>query len=72
MGERLKARWDQRSKDRLERTPPMELLKGDEVSDPDSEGVGDDVEGEEHGEPFEGDLESAGREIGRASCRERV
>ena len=61
MGERLKARWDQRSKDRLERTPPMELLKGDEVSDPDSEGVGDDVEGEEHGEPFEGDLESAGR-----------
>ncbi len=61
MGERLKARWDQRSKDRLERTPPMELLKGDEVSDPDSEGVGDDVESEEHGESFEGDLESAGR-----------
>ena len=61
MGERLKARWDRRSKDRLERTPPMELLKGDEVSDPDSEGVGDDVESEEHGESFEGDLESAGR-----------
>ncbi len=61
MGERLKARWDQRSKDRLERTPPMELLKGDEVSDPDSEGVGDDVESEEHGESFEGGLESAGR-----------
>ena len=28
MGERLKAWWDQRSRDRLERTPPMDLLEG--------------------------------------------
>ena len=33
MGERLKARWDQRSKDRMERTPPMDLLKGDGASE---------------------------------------
>ncbi|MCH7891874.1 MAG: hypothetical protein IH921_10275 [Gemmatimonadetes bacterium] len=64
MGERLKARWDQRSKDRMERTPPMELLKGDGASEreDDSEDVGDAVDDDGHGEPFEGDLEVVGRD----------
>jgi len=29
LGERLKAWWDERSRDKLERTPPMDLLEGD-------------------------------------------
>jgi S-DNA-T family DNA segregation ATPase FtsK/SpoIIIE len=64
-GERLKARWDQRSKDRMERTPPMELLKGDGASEreDDSEDVGDAVDDDAHGEPFEGDLEVVGRDL---------
>ena len=62
MGGRLKAWWHQRSRDRLEQTPPMDLLEGDGASDPedDFEDVGDDVYGEAHGEPFEGDLEGVG------------
>ena len=33
MGERLKAWWDQRSGNRLDQTPPMDLLEGDGASD---------------------------------------
>ena len=64
MGERLKARWDQRSKDRMERTPPMDLLKGDGASEreDDSEDVGDAVDDDASGEAFEGDLEVVGRD----------
>ena len=64
MGGRLKAWWHERSKDRLEQTPPMDLLEGDGASDPedDFEDVGDDVYGEAHGEPFEGDLEGVGQD----------
>ena len=64
MGERLKARWDQRSKNRMERTPPMDLLKGDGASEreDDSEDVGDAVDDDTHGEAFEGDLEVVGRD----------
>jgi len=62
MGGRLKAWWHQRSRDRLEKTPPMDLLEGDGASDPedDFEDVGDDVYGEAHRVPFEGDLEGVG------------
>ena len=64
MGERLKARWDQRSKNRMERTPPMDLLKGDGASEreDDSEDVGDAVDDDASGEAFEGDLEVVGRD----------
>jgi len=64
LGERLKARWDQRSKARLEQTPPMDLLEGDEASDPeeDSSDVGDDVRSEPQGEPFEGILDPLAEE----------
>ena len=64
MGERLKARWDQRSKNRMERTPPMDLLKGDGASEreDDSEDVGDTVDDDASGEAFEGDLEVVGRD----------
>ena len=61
--ERLKAWWDQRSKGRLERTPPMDLLEGDGTSDPqdDFEDVGDDAYDGAHGELFEEDLEAVGQ-----------
>jgi len=59
LGERLKARWDQRSRARLEQTPPMDLLEGDGASDPeeDSPDAGDDVRGELHEDPLEGILD---------------
>ena len=64
LGERVKAWWDQRSKDRLEQTPPMDLLEGGGASDPedDFEDVRDDVNDEAHGKPFEGDLEALGQD----------
>ena len=63
MGERLKAWWDQRSKDRPEQTPPMDLLEGGATSDPGDyfEDAGDDAYDEAHGEPFEEDLETVGQ-----------
>ena len=56
-GEDLKARWDERARERLERTPPMELLEGEEASDEDLEVEGDDgldVEGDDAAEAEEG------------------
>ena len=63
-GEGLKARWDERARERLERTPPMELLEGEEASDDDLEGEALDdepaeeavsgSEGEGVDEPLEG------------------
>ena len=66
MGGRLKAWWDQRSRDRLEQTPPMELLEGDGASHPagDVEDVGDNAYDEAHREPFEEDLVGQGGEGG--------
>ena len=63
MGERLKAWWDRRSEDRLEQTPPTDLLEGDGTSEPrdDFEDVGDDAYGEAHAEPFAEDLEAGGQ-----------
>ena len=64
MGERLKAWWDKRSRDRLEQTPPMDLLESDGVSDPEDEfeDVGEDEDDEAHGKPFEGELEVVGQD----------
>ena len=64
LGERFKVWWDQRSRDRLEKTPPMDLLKGDGASVPehDFEDVGDAAYDEAHGGPFEGDLEAVGQD----------
>ena len=64
LGERLKAWWDQRSKDGSQKTPPMDLLEGDGASAPedDFEDVGDDAYDEAHGVPIEGDLEAVGED----------
>ncbi len=61
LAEGLKARWDERARDRLERTPPMDLLESDAASDTeaDDEDVGADVDGGGDGEPYEGELEEA-------------
>ena len=63
-GEGLKARWDERAHERLDRTPPMEFLEGEEASDDDLEGQAFDdepaeeavsaPEGEGVDEPLEG------------------
>ena len=63
-GEGLKARWDGRARERFDRTPPMELLEGEEASDDDLEGEAFDdepaeeavsaAEGEGVDEPLEG------------------
>ena len=45
-GEGLKARWDERARERLERTPPMELLEGEGPGGDDSaEGSEEEPEG---------------------------
>ena len=56
MAERLKAWWDQRSRDRREQTPPMDLLEGDGTADPEGafEEVGDAAYDEAQGGPFDG------------------
>ena len=61
--ESLKAWWDERSRDKLERTPPMDLLEGDAESDAedDFDDVGAEVYDEAHGEPHE---EKGGEEKG--------
>ena len=51
MGEHLKAWWDQRSRNRLDQTPPMDLLEGVEVSD--REDDSDDVGAEAYDESYE-------------------
>ena len=58
MGERLKAWWDQRSGNRLDQTPPMDLLEGDGASDSedDSRDVGAEAYDEAYGELYEGTL----------------
>ena len=43
-GEGLKARWDERARERLDGTPPMELLEGEEAGDDDLEGEAFDDE----------------------------
>ena len=64
MGGRLKAWWDQRSRDRLEQTPPMDLLEGGGASEPEDEfeEVDEDAYDEAHGKPFEGELEAVGQD----------
>ena len=63
LGERLKAWWDERSRDGLEQTPPMDLLEGDGVSHPADEfdHVGADALDEAHGEPHAGTVKEAGQ-----------
>ena len=63
LGERLKAWWDERSRDGQERTPPMDLLDGDGTSDPedDFDDVGADAYDRAHPEPFDGKVEEAGQ-----------
>jgi len=64
LGERLKAWWDQRSKDRSEKTPPMDLLEDDGASVPqnDFEDVGDDAYDDAHRVPIDGGLEAVGQD----------
>jgi len=64
MGERLKGWWDQRSRDRLEQTPPMDLLEGGGASEREDEfeDVDEDPYDEAHGKPFEGELEAIGQD----------
>ena len=64
IGERLKARWDERARGRLEQTPPMDLLEGDGATGPEDvfEDADDDVHDEAHREPFEGDPEAVGQD----------
>jgi len=53
LGERLKAWWDERSRDKLERTPPMDLLEGDgTVEGEDDFDDGAEANDEEPGEPY--------------------
>ena len=63
LGERLKAWWDERSRDGQERTPPMDLLDGDGTSDSEDD-VDDDGAGAydgAHPEPYDGSVEAAGQ-----------
>ncbi len=61
LAERGKVWWDERKRQRLEQTPPMDLLEGAETPDP-----GDDVEPTGDGsddaqeEPLEGEMEAGG------------
>ncbi len=55
VGEGLKRRWDQREKDRRERTPPMELLETDGGSDIEDEGDAAADEGDPEGDNGDGD-----------------
>ena len=58
LGERLKAWWDERSRDGSDQTPPMDLLEDDGASDQDDgfDHVGADAQDEAHGEPDEGEV----------------
>ena len=62
--EGLKAWWDQRSRDRLEQTPPMDLLEGDGASETedDTRDAGTDAHDKAEGEPFEGDPAAVGQD----------
>ncbi len=55
VGEGLQRRWDQREKDRRERTPPMELLETDGGSDIEDEGDAAADEGDPEGDNGDGD-----------------
>jgi S-DNA-T family DNA segregation ATPase FtsK/SpoIIIE len=60
LGERFKAWWDERSRDRRERTPPMDLLEGDEASDAE-DGLDELGTGPSDGDPYDGQLEVVGQ-----------
>ena len=62
VGERVKGRWDQREKDRRERTPPMDLLESDGGAAPDQEDVPD----------TDSDVEDAGGDAGARDAEART
>jgi S-DNA-T family DNA segregation ATPase FtsK/SpoIIIE len=74
LGERLKAWWDERSRDKLERTPPTDLLESDGVvegeDDFDDGAVANDVEvGEPYGEGPGGGYEGGDEDRDDGSMR---